>query len=199
MTGASLIASGLVPKTTATFLVFTRPVRALRGQSEVPISHERKALGELLIGANRAEGDELFYPPGIPLVEKLDTHHRVLVKERGRVLPIEADASHLGREVDNYIGCGLLVEPPHVGAVDKVVFGEVGDSDALVSFFFQRIKCAPRKPLPPVIVILLSFMPTVKAVLVFPYVLVHGEVMICVIEALALRRFETLAGRFEAH
>ena len=70
--------------------------------------------GELRVGADRPEGDELVDLPQISLVEELDPHHDVLVEEGAGILLVEADAAHLGGEVDDDVGPLFVVKTADV-------------------------------------------------------------------------------------
>src|SRR2546428_887859 len=74
--------------------------------------------GELWVGADGADADELFDAVKPRLLHQLGAHHQVVEEQLAGVLPVESDATHLGGEVDHDIH--VLDGPAAVLAIDQV-------------------------------------------------------------------------------
>ena len=85
--------------------------------------------GELRVGADGPDRDELLDAGEARGLDQLDAHDRVLVEEPARVLAVGADPADDGREVDDDVGPTVGERPLDVGAATQVVVAAAGDED----------------------------------------------------------------------
>ena len=100
------------------------------------------------IGADRAGGDQLLASELAAGLEDVQAHHQVVVGERRRVAAVEADAAHVGGQVQDHLGALEGLEARR--AVAQVVLGGAHRSGVGAQLSSRRITALPRKPAPPV-------------------------------------------------
>ena len=94
---------------------------------------------EFRVGTDRSQGDKFFQFVEVALVDQLDAHHDVFIEESAGILPIEADATHFGGQMNDNVRLCLFVEPFHIVALNQIVLGQIGDSDIVISFILQSL------------------------------------------------------------
>ena len=77
--------------------------------------------GELRVGADRPDQDDLAGAVHAALLEDVCAHHQVRVPVAAGVGAVRADASDLGGQVDDELGPGVREQPLDVGRDRQVV------------------------------------------------------------------------------
>jgi len=83
------------------------------------------------IGADRPGVDKLLDSPAAGVFDQVQPHRHVGVEESARMSHVGPDPPHLGGQVNDHVGTGLLVEPGHVGLDGEVEVTPPGHRDPL--------------------------------------------------------------------
>ncbi len=105
--------------------------------------------GELGVGADRPQTDELVDSPEIPLVKELHPHHDVVVEQGGGVFRVVSDAADPGGQMEYDVGPLFIIEAPNALDIHQVVFGKVRHGHPAVPFPVQiPEQVGPQEPFP---------------------------------------------------
>ncbi len=70
------------------------------------------------------------------MVNKLDAHHQVIVKELARLFTVGTDPAHFGCQVDDHIGLGIINHAQDVGFFYQVIFRVSRHENIVRTVFF---------------------------------------------------------------
>ena len=93
--------------------------------------------GKFRVGADRSQGDKFFNSLEITLMDQLDAHQNVFIEEGAGILLVEADAAHLGCQMDDDVRFCLFVELFHIVDTNQIVLRQIGDRYIVISLILE--------------------------------------------------------------